>query len=1049
MKKTISIAAALSVMALGFAGATWAQNSTDDANVVYDPALFAGLEYRMIGPTRGGRVTAVAGHADQPSTFYLGATGGGVWKTNDYGQRWWNISDGYFATGSIGAIDVADSDTSIVYVGTGSDGLRSNVIAGRGVYKSTNGGKTWDFVGLREVGQIGAVIIHPRNPDVVLVAAIGHAFAPSPERGVYRTVDGGRTWENVLFVSDSTGAVDLEFVPDNPNEIFASMWRAERKPWTIISGAHEGGVYKSNDGGSNWTKLVNGLPQGLVGKSDLAVSPDDPNRLYVLMEAPVDDGGLYRSDDRGGSFSLVTTYPRLLDRPFYYTNIDADPTNADVLYVNSTRFYKSIDGGREWTRRSTPHGDNHDMWINPNDPNLFIQSNDGGANVTRDGGETWSTQRNQATAELYQVSVDDQFPYWVYAGQQDNSTIMVPSLPPFSHPGGATGYWRAIGGCETGPAVPKPGDANIVYSNCKGRFGRYNKTTGQEKHYYVGAQNMYGHNPRDLIQRFQRVSPIAVSPHDPNIVYHASQFLHVTRDEGVTWEQISPDLTGFEPSLQVISGTPITRDITGEEFYSTIYAVAESPLAQGLIWVGANDGPIHVTRDGGASWTNVTPPDLPPHGRVQTIDPSPHQPNKAYVAVYRYLLGDWEPYIYRTDDYGETWTRLTAGKNGIPADYPTRVVREDPDREGLLYAGTEFGLFVSFDDGAHWQSLQQNLPVTPITDIKVHRQDLVLSTMGRSFWILDDITPLHQLTDQLAAANAHLFAPRPAYRRRDFGSRSDQGPQYPQAGATIDYYLGEAPDGEITLEILDDAGATVRVFSSEAAGEGWQVPDQPSMRDFQLERVGTPRLPSERGMHRFVWDLRHPGVWDAEERRAGRSGPLATSGRYQVRLRVGDWFATEALHVLVDPRIEADGVTSEDLAEQLAISLAIRDVTSEAKLAVHRIQAARQQLKQRMHGAEGATDVTERATDIDKKLADIESRFVNADTRYPQQMLLSQLSYLYGMVNRADQKPGRDAATRLAQLRSEVESHVAELNHVLDSEVTELMNGSAGRSRQP
>jgi photosystem II stability/assembly factor-like uncharacterized protein len=755
--------------------------------VVYEPALFADLTYRMVGPSRGGRVTAVSGIAEEPGTFYMGATGGGVWKTSDYGQSWVNVSDGYFETASIGAIDVADSDPNVVYVGTGSDGIRSNVITGRGVYKSTDAGQSWSFLGLRDAGQIGAVIIHPDDPDLVYVAAIGQAFAPNPERGVYRTRDGGASWEQILFVSDSTGAVDLEFAPDNPREIYASMWRAERKPWTIISGAREGGVYKTTDGGDSWAKLTNGLPGDLIGKSDLAVSAADPDRLYALIEAPDAERGLYLSDDRGASFRLVNTDSGLTDRPFYYCNVDADPSNADVVYVNSTRFYRSEDGGESFRRRSTPHGDNHDMWINPYDPNLYIQANDGGANVTRDGGGTWSTQRNQPTAELYQVDIDDRFPYWIYAGQQDNSTIAVPSLPPYSAPGGATAHWKSIGGCETGPAVPKPGDPNIVYANCKGRFGRYNAETGQEKQYYVGAQNLYGHNPKDLNYRFQRVSPIEISPHDPNVVYHGSQHLHRTADEGVTWETISPDLTAFDPTRQMPSGMPLTRDITGEEHYSTLYAVEESPLTQGVIWTGANDGPVHVTRDGGRTWSEVTPDDLPPEGRVQSIEPSPHRPGKAYIAVYRYLLGDWQPYIYRTEDYGASWTRLTTGTNGIPADYPTRVVREDPDREGLLYAGTEFGMFISFDDGTHWQPFQLNLPVTPVTDIKVYRQDLVLSTMGRSFWIIHDISPLHELDRRVVSAQAHMFQPRDAYRMRysSFG-RGPADPEYPPAGAVID-----------------------------------------------------------------------------------------------------------------------------------------------------------------------------------------------------------------------------------------------------------------------
>ena len=950
------------------------------------PSFFQELRYRMVGPSRGGRVTAVAGVPQQTGTFYMGATGGGVWKTTDYGQSWDNVSDGYFQTASVGAIAVAGSDPNVVYVGTGSDGIRSNVIAGRGVYKSTDAGKTWTFLGLRDVGQIGAVLVHPANPDLAYVAAIGHAFGPSRARGVYRTTVGGRTWQQVLFVSDSTGAVDLEFAPDNPREIYASLWRAERRPWTIISGAREGGLYKSADGGDTWTKLTGGLPQGLFGKSDLAVSPADPNRVYALIEAPEPADGLYRSDDRGRTWRQVSTFNPILNRPFYYTNVDLDPKNADVVWVNNEGFFRSADGGKTWERRSTPHGDNHDMWIDPQNPDVFIQSNDGGVNVTRDGGRTWSTQHNQPTAELYQVAVDDQFPYWLYAGQQDNTTIMVPSLPAYPHPGGPTGYWREIGGCETGPAVPKPGNPDIVYANCKGRFGRYSHRTGQEKQYYVGAMNIYGHNPKDLPYRFQRVSPIEVSPHDPNVVYHGSQYVHRTTDDGATWETISPDLTANDPSKQVVSGTPITRDITGEEYYSTLYVIEESPLEKGVIWTGANDGPINVTRDGGKTWTNVTPRDLAAGGRVQHIDPSPHTRGKVYVAVYRYLLGDWQPYIYRTADYGRTWTRLTSGRNGIPADYPTRVVREDPDREGLLYAGTEFGVFFSLDDGGKWQPLQQNLPVTPVTDIKVHRKDLVLSTMGRSFWILDDLTPLHQLTPQVQTAAAHLIQPRDAYRLRA-GDRRERptDPEYPTPGATIHYTMADEPGG-VMLEVLDASGVVIRSLTG---------------------------ISKTRGLHRVVWDLRHAGAWDRDTARAGRNGPLAAPGTYQVRLTAGPTSATHRFRLLADPRVERDGVTQTDFDAQVALQLKVQDALSEARRTVERIRGVKDEA-------------------IKQRLAGVEAALVTAQGhRYPQPMLVAQLEYLYSMLNTADQKPGRDAATRFDALRTALDRQLAEVRRVL------------------
>ncbi|HET8786661.1 MAG TPA: hypothetical protein VFM38_13565, partial [Candidatus Limnocylindrales bacterium] len=796
-----------------------------------DPRLFKDLRYRMVGPARGGCVMAVTGVPSEPHTFYMGSTGGGVWKTTDAGQSWRNVTDGQITAGSMGAVEVSPSDPNIVYIGTGSDGLRSNVSIGRGAWKSTDAGKTWTFVGLGDVGQIASIRVHPTNPDVAFAAAIGNPFRTNPERGVFRTKDGGRSWQKVLFISDSTGAVDLELQPGNPNVVYASMWRGERKPWTIISGAREGGVYKSTDGGDTWTRLTNGLPNELVGKSNVAVSNANPNRVYVLIEAKP-GSGLYRSDDAGASFQLVSDFPQIITRPFYYTTITADPRNADVVYAGSEGYYKSTDGGKTWRTLPTPHGDNHDMWINPNDSNLMIQSNDGGANVSLDGGRSWSTQYNQPTAEIYQVYVDDQFPYRLYGAQQDNSTVIVPSLPlSAGTPDSPMQEWRTGPGCETGPIMPHPTNPDTVYGSCKGQYSRMSLRAGQEKQYWVGAQSLYGNPGKDLIFRFQRVSPMEISPHDPRVIYYGSQYVHRTRDEGVTWQKISPDLTWNAPEYQNRpSGEPITIDVTGEEYYSVIYAIRESPLEAGVIWTGANDGPFYVTRNNGTTWTNVTPKDQPKGCRVQNIEPSPHRRGSAYYAVYCYLLGDFKPYIWRTNDYGKSWTLLTDGKNGIPADYPTRVVREDPDREGLLYAGTEFGMFISFDDGATWRAFQQNLPATPITDIKVHHKDLVLSTQGRAFWILDDLTPLHQAATTVDAPTsrpAYLFAPRIAYRSRYRGSfggvESNRGdpsdPQYPPSGAMVDYWLGAVPSGPVTLEVLDAAGTVLRRFSSEGAGE--------------------------------------------------------------------------------------------------------------------------------------------------------------------------------------------------------------------------------------
>ncbi|HVD60808.1 MAG TPA: hypothetical protein VNC11_08050 [Gemmatimonadaceae bacterium] len=858
-----------------------------------DSAQLRGLRYRMVGPSRGGRVTTVTGVPQEPATFYMGASGGGVWKTTNSGITWTNLSDGYFATGSIGSIDVSDSDPNIIYVGTGSDGLRSNVSIGRGMYKSTDAGKTWTFLGLRDAGQIGSVVVHPTNPSIVYAAAIGNPFKPNSERGVYRTRDGGRTWQKVLYISDSTGAVDIELQPGHPEVVYAAMWRAERKPWTIISGAMEGGIYKSTNGGDSWTRLTNGLPNGLVGKADLAVSAAKPDRLYVLIEAKP-GGGLYRSDDAGRSFSVMDTTTRgLITRPFYYTNIDADPNNADIVYVGTESYYKSMDGGRTWNTMSTPHGDNHDLWINPRNSSIMIQSNDGGANISLDGGRSWSTQNNQPTAEIYQVYVDNQFPYRLYGAQQDNNNeLIIPSLPPTEKsPDDPIQNWTPGPGCETGPVMPHPINPDTVYGGCKGLFSRMSLRTGQERQYWIGAQSLYGNPGRDLIYRFQRVAPIEVSFVDPHIVYAGSQYLHRTRDEGVTWEKISPDLTWNPPERnQRVSGEPITIDVTGEEVYSTLYAIRESPLRKGVIWTGSNDGPFHVTRDGGATWKDVTPNAQPKGCRVQNIEPSPHRVASAYFAVLCYQLGDFRPYLWRTDNYGASWTLLTNGNNGIPSDYPTRVVREDPARAGLLYAGTEFGAFISFDNGARWQPLQLNLPVTPITDMKVWRGDLVLSTQGRAFWILDDITPLRELNDRLRTQSAYLFKPRDAYRLRYSsrfgGEESNRGstadPQYPPRGAMIDYWLPASSSGLVKIDILTPTGEIVRSFSSqrgEAQRTSWPdliVPD--------MSAVGSPVLTKNPGLNRVIWDLAYPGPWDTTARRSGREGPMVAPGTFTVRL---------------------------------------------------------------------------------------------------------------------------------------------------------------------
>jgi len=973
---------------------------------------FKSLTYRSVGPERGGRVTTVTGTTAEPGTFYLGASGGGVWKTKDYGTTWKNISDGYFKTPSIGAIEVASNDPNIIYVGTGSDGLRSNVISGKGMYKSIDAGKTWEQIGLKEVGQIGAVEIDPTNHNIVWVAAIGNAFKANSERGIYKTMDGGKSWKKVLYVSEVVGFSDLELLPGNPNVIYAAAWKAERKPWTIISGGlnKEGGLYKSINGGKDWIKLKEGLPNGLIGKIDLAVSEVDSSILYAVIEAPNKQGGLYKSINQGKSFKQISDNKGLVNRPFYYTNIELDPTNSDIIYSNANPLLKSIDGGKSFKQMSVPHGDNHDIWINPNNPNLLIQANDGGANVSHNGGKTWSSQFNQPTAELYSLEIDDQYPYWLYSGQQDNSsTIAVPSYPPSSIQKAGIGWVINTGGCETGPAVPKPGNHNIVYANCKGRFGVFNKLTGIEKGYYVGASNIYGHNPKDLKYRFQRVAPIHVSPHDSNVIYHGSQYVHKTETDGRAWETISPDLTAFEEDKQVNSGSPITRDITGEEYYSTLYTIKESTIQKGLIWTGSNDGVISLTRDGGKTWNNVTPTSLPKGGRVESIEPSKYNSAKAYIAVERHLLGDSKPYLYKTTDFGKSWEFISKAKNGIPNDHFTRVLREDPVREGLLYTGTEYGVFISFDDGGSWKKFQQNLPITPITDLKIFRGDLILSTMGRGFWILDNITSLRQNDINNLNKKPHLFQPDNTIRYR-FPNVRSSFPKYPRTSVIMDYFIPKGTKEGIQLDVYNSKNELITTVVSDTTMFSSNVEEVEDMNLSQIFRYVDNKLTSKPGFHRFTWNLRRKGAWAKNIKRRFKNGPLVPPGTYTARLTMSDQMVEQSFEIIIDPRVLDEGITKEDLKKQLQFQNKVIALLSKVRLFESKLSKEQDKLK----GKKSKNKVA-KFNDIQLILKQLN----NDKGAYPQQMILSQISYLYNMVSRADQLPGKDATDRLLELENQ------------------------------
>jgi photosystem II stability/assembly factor-like uncharacterized protein len=1003
---------------------------------------FQDLRWRNVGPTRGGRVTAFAGVRSQPCTFYMGPTGGGIFKTENCGETWNPISDGQIATGSIGSIDVAEADPNIVYVGTGSAAIRSNVIIGRGAYKSTDAGRTWQFIGLKDAGQIGSMVIHPKDPNTVWAAALGSPFGPNDERGVFKTTDGGKTWKKTLFVNAETGARVVAVNLSNPNEVYAGMYRGFRKGWDIISGgpSTEGGIYKSMDGGETWKKIEAGLPAPLIGKIDIDIARSQPNIVYAMVEAPGEAGGLYRSDDSGQTWRLVNNQSNIRARPFYFHYVDVNPKNPDDIWVSAVGQFRSTNGGKTFQSVSTPHSDNHGIWFNPDDPDTALQVNDGGANVTRDGGRTWSSILNQPTGEFYMVAVDEQHPYQIYGPQQDNSTVVLPSIPNvsfgFDHPAQA---WTQASGCETGGIWPTP-DGKVIWGACKGEVERFSVETGQSQGRWIYPQNRYGHHPKDIKYRFPRQTVVFVSAHDPKTVYQASHVVHRTTDDGVTWQVISPDLTWNDPKYQIVPGNPITRDVTGEEVFSTIYAMAESPLDRNVLWSGANDGPVYVTRDGGKNWKNVTPKDLPPGGRVQNIDASAHQAGRAYIAVYRFLFEhDLRPYIYRTDDFGATWTKLTDGANGIPNDHPTRVVREDPAQAGLLYAGTEFGFFVSVDNGARWQSLQQNLPATPVTDLRVQRGDLVISTMGRAFWIMDDVSPLRALAAaKTTSAAPVLLQPVSKIRYRAAGGgRRGGGPEYPPTALAIDYIVPAGFTGAVSLEITDAAGRVVRTVTAAAgrqgggrgAGAGQAAtasgdPDDPDMRIGQRGRGGASSLTLRPGHNRFMWDYR----W-------ANGGPMAAPGKYTATLKAGETTDAKSFEVIVDPGVIKDGTTAADLVEQQNFLLQLRQTINDATSTRQQLQAAMQKAGVQPAPAPAAGESTTQLLETlakspapGAKLQALWARLVSAPGTYQQPMLLDQLNSINRVESGADQKIGAESKRRYDDLVKELKAIQSELS---------------------
>jgi len=1006
------------------------KEATDAETAKPEEKPFKGMKYRLIGPFRGGRSLTAAGVPGDPTTYYFGATGGGVWKSTDGAMTWSSVFDKQ-GTSSIGSIAVARSNPNVIYVGTGEACIRGNISHGDGVYKSLDGGKTWKNMGLRDSRAIGKVIVNPLNSDIVFVAALGHPFGANTERGIFRTTDGGKTWEKVLYKDENTGGIDVAFDPDNPNILFGALWQARRTSWSMSSGGPGSGLYRSNDGGSTWKRIEeHGLPKGPYGKIGVAVAANS-ERVYALIEAHNPDGGLYRSDDGGESWQLINASHSLWQRPWYYMHIIADPQDEDTLYIMDVEAFKSTDGGHLFNKVKVPHGDNHGLWIDPENTRRMIASNDGGVTVTLDGGKSWSAQDNQPTAQFYHVITDTATPYRVYGPQQDSGTVAIASR---SDDGSISrNDWYDVGGGEAGYIAPYPPDPNVVYAaDYQGNITRYDRHIGQVKAITEQPELSDAHGAANLEHRFQWTAPVMISPHDPNTLYHAGEVLFKTTDGGVHWQAISPDLTRNDKSKQKVSGGDITLDDSGTEYYDTIFALAESPITKGLLWVGTDDGLIQLTKDEGKTWTNITPKDMTEWSRISQIDPSPFDPATAYVAVERHQFDDLHPYLYKTSDYGKTWTKLG---QGIPDNTFVRVVREDPKKKGLLYAGTETGVYVSFNDGANWRPLQLNLPTTPVHDLVVKDNDLVVGTHGRAFWILDDVSPLRQYSDELAQKSAFLYTPSTAFRIQAGAS----GPrrvskvvgQNPPVGAVIYFYLKDAPknDTEAKIEILDGSGKVIRRYSST---EYNTLEEPPDPDDKKPEK----EIKLEAGLNRFVWDLRYeearrvPGYY-LYEYGNGAHGPAAVPGHYQVRLTVGGQTQTAGFDLKLDPRVK---VSPEDLEAQLKLLLETREELNRVYDTVNQIQDVRAQLaglKRRLPINANAKIISTAADDLEKKLVAVRDDLINLDITadedslaYPPQ-LDAKLAYLAMDVGTADSAPTESELRQFEKLKRQSGEFIA------------------------
>ena len=995
----------------------------------YDESLYSSVNWRLVGPFRGGRAGTVTGVVGDPNLYYMGTAGGGVWKTADAGSTWECISDGYYG-GSIGAVAVSESDPNIIYVGEGEQTLRGNVSSGHGLWKSSDAGTTWEFIGLEDSEHIARIRIHPHNPDIVYVAAIGNLWIPNETRGVYRTMDGGKTWERILYRSDKAGAGDLILDPNNPRILFASTWEMKRNGYRMDSGGPDSRLYRSTDGGDNWADISEnpGLPDFPWGIVGIAVSPQNSNRIWAIIEAR--EGGVFRSDDGGKTWKRINQDRALRQRAWYYSRIYADPQNEDKVYVMNVSYGVSTDGGRTFELKNAPHGDHHDLWIDPHNNQRMAIADDGGAQISNDGGDNWTTYYNQPTAQFYRVTTDNHFPYRIYGAQQDNSTVRI--LHRTSGSGITERDWEPTAGGESAHLAPDPKNSDIVYGGTyKGYMMREDHSLGQTRSVNVWPDNPAGSGAEVMKYRFNWNFPIAFSIHNPNRLYAGSNYLHATENEGQSWRVISPDLTRAIPETIESSGGPITQDNTGAEFYSNLFAISESALEEGVIWVGSDDGLIHITRDNGQSWEDVTPPGKisPKLNMINCIDPSPFDKGTAYVAATSYKFGDYTPYLYKTTDYGRSWTVITTG---IPSSHYTRAIRSDKTRKGLLYAGTEWGMYISFDDGGHWAPFQLNLPVTSIRDLHVRDNDLIAATHGRSFWMIDDLTPLHQLSDAVAGSSFHLYAPDDAYRMQQSGwGRADlkrEGENHPN-GAIIHYYIKDLQETDtVLLDILDAAGNPVQQFSNRARASEH---DPASVKPLEVSSGG----------NRFVWNLRYPGFASFEGMVLYSSpnvGPKAVPGTYRVRLTYNGQVREEAFQVISDPRLPN---TDEDYRQQFDFLIAVRDEVSTANRSIERIRNLKKDMEYLEEKFSAHPEVLQRVAAFEEELTTIENNIHMTKNQSRQDPLNygirinNRLAFLMADSQRGDYPPTDQAREFFAQAKAELDSELKDLERLVGTEV--------------